>query len=222
MPGEAPDFAGRGGGRQDIREHGRNRRPGRQHSNQLQVGWKRFHGRYTETAQHRRLSSTNVDDALRDRRSPGGRHSLLQRLLRRPRWPHYSGNKLWFYGAFRDLREQTNSDRFFGIIPVGWHLRTLDDTPALPTAEGNNAMVKLRFKRQPSTRLSDFSREIRSTIMRSGRREQRRTRARRISLKFPVRRNSSGRGSSVAASWSTCWSVKRATARYTPTERMSR
>ncbi len=157
MPGEAPDFAG--AEEVDVKTFGNTAEtdiPGANIQINFKSGGNEFHGRYTETAQHRRLSSTNVDDALRAQAISAGDAIRYYNDFSADLGGRIIPNKLWFYGAFRDLRNERTQTGFSQDPGPDGTYGTLDDTPARPTAEGNNATVKVSFQATTKHKIVGF------------------------------------------------------------------
>jgi hypothetical protein len=89
----------------------------------VKSGGNEFHGRYTSMTQHKSLQSSNIDAALRAQGITAGDEvefyhegsaDLGGRIIR---------NKLWFYGAFRDVRNKRTVPGYVdpgsdGLVPA--------------------------------------------------------------------------------------------------------
>jgi hypothetical protein len=157
-PNEGPDIAAME--EVDVKTFGNTAdidTPGAAISLIIKSGGNQFHGRYKEVAQHRRFQSDNLDAALRSQGITTGdaiqyyndfAGDLGGRIIR---------DKLWFYGAVRDLRnKRTQSGYVKDAGPDGIYA-TADDTPGFPTARHLSTTVKISYQPTSKHRFTGFS-----------------------------------------------------------------
>lgn len=109
----------------------------------VKSGGNQFHGRYSERAQHHRFQSTNVDDALRAQGISTGdavryyhdfSGDLGGRIIR---------DNLWFYAAFRDVRNSRTAPGYSRSRGLDGVYGTLDDEPGTLPGRTQNTTIKL-------------------------------------------------------------------------------
>lgn len=89
----------------------------------VKSGGNEFHGRYTSLTQHKSLQSSNIDARLRSQGITSGDEVDRYQEFSSDLGGRIIRNKLWFYGAFRDVRNKRtvpgyvdpNSD---GLVPA--------------------------------------------------------------------------------------------------------
>jgi hypothetical protein len=122
----------------------------------VKSGSNSFHGRYHEQYMNKSLQSANLDDALRAQglRSGDGLRfyqdfagDLGGRLVR---------DKVWFYGAFRDVRNERTLTGYSRTAGPDRVYGTADDEPGYPPALQQNQTVKVSSQLTPKNRLIGF------------------------------------------------------------------
>jgi carboxypeptidase family protein len=112
----------------------------------VKSGGNQFHGRYNELAQNHRFQSNNVDTALRAQGIKTGDAIVYYNDISGDLGGRIVRNKLWFYGAVRDLRNaRTQSGYSLNAGPDGVY-GTADDTPGKPPAKSLKTTLKISYQ----------------------------------------------------------------------------
>jgi hypothetical protein len=143
-PNEVPDFASVE--EVDVKTFGNTAetdQPGAVIQLIVKSGGNQFHGRYKEMAQHMRFQSTNVDDALRAQGVSAGDAIRYYHDFSGDLGGRIVRDKLWFYGAFRDVRNDRTAPGYAtGRGPDGRY-GTLDDPIGTLPGKTQNTTIKL-------------------------------------------------------------------------------
>jgi hypothetical protein len=119
----------------------------------VQSGGNKFHGRYTEQVIHRRLSSNNVDDALRQQGINDGDRMNYHYDFTGDLGGFIVRDKLWFYGALRDERnERTAVGYIHERGPDNLH-GTADDVAGFLPGRNKNKTIKVTYAYTPNHKL---------------------------------------------------------------------
>ena len=122
----------------------------------IKSGGNDFHGNYEIRAQHSKFQSDNVDDELRAQGVTIGDALKYNLDLTADLGGRILRDKLWFYGALRDLR---NDNRVLGYSrapgPDG-KFQTADDVPGSRETYNNNQTVKTSYQMTRQYRLIGF------------------------------------------------------------------
>jgi hypothetical protein len=122
----------------------------------VKSGSNTFRGRYHEQYMNQSLQATNLDDALRAqglRTGDGVRFyqdfsgDLGGRVIR---------DKVWFYGAYRDLRNERSLTGYSRDAGPDGIYGTADDTPGTPPALQQNYTAKVSSQLTPRNRVIGF------------------------------------------------------------------
>lgn len=122
----------------------------------VKSGGNNFHGRMHEQFMNESFQATNLDDELRAqglRTGDGLRYyqdfaaDLGGRVIR---------DRLWFYGAFRDLRNERQLIGYSRATGPDNRYGTADDVPGYPTALQSNWTTKWSYQVNPANRLIGF------------------------------------------------------------------
>ena len=112
----------------------------------VKSGGNQFHGRLSETAQHKRFESNNLDDALRRQGVSAGDSILYYNDISGDIGGRIIRDKLWFYGGARDYRNrrtqigyarETGPDKVYG---------TADDVPSKAPASHLSLTTKVSWQ----------------------------------------------------------------------------
>lgn len=101
----------------------------------VKSGGNEFHGRYTSLTQHHRLQSSNIDAALRAQGITSGDEVDFYHEFSGDLGGRIIRNRLWFYGAFRDVRNERTVPGYVDINPEG-----------LVPAITQNRLIKLSYQ----------------------------------------------------------------------------
>lgn len=122
----------------------------------VKSGSNTFHGRVHEQYMNSSMQTTNLDDALRAQglRTGDGIRSyqdlagdLGGRIIR---------DRLWFYGAFRDIRNERTLSGYSAAPGPDNAYGTADDLPGYPPATQSNYTIKVSNQLTPANRLIGF------------------------------------------------------------------
>jgi Carboxypeptidase regulatory-like domain len=122
----------------------------------MKSGGNEFHGRESEQFMNHSLQANNVDDRLRAQGLGTGdavRHyndlngELGGRIIR---------DKLWFFGALRDRRNQRSVAGFALNAGPDGQYGTGDEPPFLPEASTTNGTIKLSYQLAPKYQIIGF------------------------------------------------------------------
>jgi hypothetical protein len=112
----------------------------------VKSGGNQFHGRYKEIVQHHRFQSNNVDAALRAQGVGTGDAILYYNDLGGDLGGRIIRDKLWFYGAVRDLRNQRTQTGYSKDAGPDGIYGTIDDTPGKPPARHLSITIKVSYQ----------------------------------------------------------------------------
>ena len=122
----------------------------------VKSGGNLFHGRAKEQYMNKGMQASNLDDALRAqglRTGDGIRYyqdfsgELGGRIIR---------DRLWFYGAFRDIRNERSLSGYSRTAGSDNTYGTLDDEPGFPTAVQSNQSTKFSYQPNAANRVIGF------------------------------------------------------------------
>lgn len=112
----------------------------------IKSGGNDFHGRFRETIQNHVLQSNNVDDQLRAQGLSTGSGIKYYNDLSADLGGRVVRDKLWFYAAFHDLRNERNAPGFASAPGADGVYGTADDVAAGLPGHTDNATVKLSYQ----------------------------------------------------------------------------
>jgi len=115
-----------------------------------------FHGRAHEQFMSNRFQSSNLDDALRAQGLRTGDGLRYYQDLAVDLGGRVVRDKLWFYGAYRDLRNERQLAGYSRAPGPDGRYGTADDEPGFPTAVQTNATTKWSYQLNPANRLIAF------------------------------------------------------------------
>lgn len=122
----------------------------------VKSGGNTFHGRAHEQYMSNRFQSTNLDDALRAQGLRTGDGLRYYQDLAVDLGGRVVRDKLWFYGAYRDLRNERQLAGYAKAAGPDGRYGTLDDEPGYPTALQSNMTTKWSYQLNPANRLIAF------------------------------------------------------------------
>ena len=139
----------------------------------VKSGGNQFHGRYNEIAQNKRFQSNNIDAALRAQGITAGDAVVYYNDLSGDLGGRIIVNKLWFYGAARDLRNESTVLGYSHAPGPDGVYQTADDEPGFPKASHLSLTLKISYQPTSNHRFTgftqynpDFSPEYRPTTSR--------------------------------------------------------
>jgi hypothetical protein len=112
----------------------------------VKSGGNEFHGRYEEIFQHNRFQSNNLDDKLRAQGITAGNAVLYYNDLSGDLGGRIIRNKLWFYGAARDMHNRVTVTGYSKDAGPDGVYDTADDTPGKPPAWHLSLTAKLSYQ----------------------------------------------------------------------------
>jgi hypothetical protein len=122
----------------------------------VKSGGNQFHGDYTEIAQSKRFQANNIDATLRAQGISTGDAILYYNDLAGDLGGRIIRDKLWFYGAVRDMRNKaTVTGLLAGPGPDGKYLDG-DDVPGYTTARHLSTTIKISYQATPKNRFIGF------------------------------------------------------------------
>lgn len=123
----------------------------------VKSGGNQFHGKYKGIVQHERFQANNVDAALRAQGITTGDTIVYYNDFAADLGGRIIPDKLWFYGAFRDLRNKSTVTGYAKDPGPDGIYGNVDDTPGFPTATHNSYTVKLSYQATPKHRFVGFA-----------------------------------------------------------------
>jgi hypothetical protein len=122
----------------------------------LKSGGNQFHGKYTEIAQHERFSSDNIDDKLRAQNITIADSLIYYNDLAADLGGRIIRDRLWFYGAARDFRNESKVTGFSRNPGADGVYGTVDDTPATTAPGHTSATLKISYQATPKNRFIGY------------------------------------------------------------------
>jgi hypothetical protein len=122
----------------------------------IKSGGNDFHGNYEVRAQHSKFQSNNVDDTLRAQGVTIGDALKYNRDLTADLGGRILRDKLWFYGALRDLRNDNSVLGYSRSPGPDGRFQTADDVPGSRETYNNNQTVKVSYQMTRKYRLIGF------------------------------------------------------------------
>lgn len=122
----------------------------------IKSGGNEFHGNYEVRAQHSKFQSNNVDDTLRAQGVTIGDALKYNRDLTGDLGGRILRDKLWFYGALRDLRNDNSVLGYSRSPGPDGKFQTADDVPGSRETYNNNQTVKVSYQMNREYRLIGF------------------------------------------------------------------
>ena len=153
-PNDQPDFASFE--EVDVKTFGNTAEvccPGEATNLIVKSGGNLFRGKYRETFQHRRFQSQNVDDALRAQGISTGSGIKYYNDFSADIGGRIVPDRLWFYGAFHDLRNERTAPGFAGEPGADGVYGTLDDVVAGLPGTTQNYTAKVSYQLSAAHRL---------------------------------------------------------------------
>jgi hypothetical protein len=112
----------------------------------VKSGGNQFHGRFNEIAQNKRFQSNNIDAALRAQGITAGDAVVYYNDLSGDLGGRIIVNKLWFYGAARDLRNESTVLGYSHAPGPDGVYQTADDEPGFPKASHLSLTLKISYQ----------------------------------------------------------------------------
>jgi hypothetical protein len=122
----------------------------------VKSGSNTFHGRYHEQYMNKSMQATNLDDALQAQGLRTGDGIRFYQDFAGDLGGRVVKDKLWFYGAFRDVRNERSLSGYSRATGPDNVYGTLDDVPGYPPAKQSNQTVKVSNQLTRSNRLIGF------------------------------------------------------------------
>jgi carboxypeptidase family protein len=118
----------------------------------VKSGGNQFHGRYNDSAQNHRFQSNNVDAALGAQGIGTGDAILFYNDFGADLGGRIIRDKLWFYGAVRDLRNARTQTGYVQSPGPDGIYGTADDVPGKPPARHLSTTIKISYQPTPKNR----------------------------------------------------------------------
>src|SRR5581483_8008991 len=158
LPNEAPDFASVE--EVDVKTYGNTAEtsiPGAVIQLLVKSGGNDFHGKYTEQAINQRFNSTNVDDRLRAQGISAGDALVYYYDFAGDLGGRIVKDKLWFYGAYRDSRnERTAPGYIVGTPGPEGVFHNINSVAGKLPAQNRNETAKISYQATPNNKLVVF------------------------------------------------------------------
>lgn len=122
----------------------------------VKSGSNSFHGRYHEQFMNSAMQASNLDDRLRAQRLNTGDGIRYYQDFAGDLGGRIVKDRLWFYGAFRDVRNERSVAGYSRAPGTDNSYGTADDVPGFPPATQSNQTIKVSNQLTRANRLIGF------------------------------------------------------------------
>jgi hypothetical protein len=122
----------------------------------VKSGGNQFHGRAKEQYMNKALQASNLDDTLRAQGLRTGDGIRFYQDLAGDLGGRIVRDRLWFYGAFRDIRNERSLSGYSRTPGADNVYGTQDDDPGFPTAVQANQTAKFSYQASAANRVIGF------------------------------------------------------------------